>query len=174
VTAPAHAPTPADWRARFPALAEDGNGRRLVYLDSAATTHRPDPVIEAVADFYRRHNANPAPSLHAPARRAHGLLEDARAAVARFIGAGDPQEIVFTRGTTEGLNLIAWAWAGAHLRPGDEIVLTVAEHASNHVPWQLAARRTGAVLRFADVDDDGRLRPEAVEALPGRARGSWR
>jgi cysteine desulfurase/selenocysteine lyase len=167
VTAPAHAPTPADWRARFPALAEDGNGRRLVYLDSAATTHRPDPVIEAVADFYRRHNANPAPSLHAPARRAHGLLEDARAAVARFIGAGDPQEIVFTRGTTEGLNLIAWAWAGAHLRPGDEIVLTVAEHASNHVPWQLAARRTGAVLRFADVDDDGRLRPEAVEALLG-------
>jgi cysteine desulfurase/selenocysteine lyase len=158
---------PAAWRARFPALAAEANGRPLAYLDSAATTHRPDPVIEAVAEFYRRHNANPAPSLHTPARRAHEMLENARAAVARFIGAGDPQEIVFTRGTTEGLNLIAWAWAGAHLRPGDEIVLTVAEHASNHVPWQLAARRTGAVLRFADVDDDGRLRPAALAALLG-------
>ncbi|HEY7529243.1 MAG TPA: cysteine desulfurase [Gemmatimonadota bacterium] len=168
MTPPAHASEPpADWRVRFPALAEEMNGRPIAYLDSAATTHRPDPVIEAVAEFYRRDNANPAPALHGPARRAHGLLEDARATVARFIGAGDPQEIVFTRGTTEGLNLIAWAWAGEHLRPGDEIVLTVAEHASNHVPWQLAARRTGAALRFADVDGDGRLAPEAVGALIG-------
>ena len=157
----------AGWRAQFSALGADAAGRPIAYLDSAATTHRPEQVIEALAGFYRRDNANPAASLHGPARRAHARLEGARATVARFIGAGDADEVVFVRGTTEGVNLVARAWADAHLRPGDEIVLTVAEHASNHVPWQLAARRTGAVLRFADVDESGRLRPEAVAALLG-------
>jgi cysteine desulfurase/selenocysteine lyase len=152
--------TPADWRADFPALAQRVDGHRLCYLDSAATTLRPELVIDEVAGFYRGDNANPGAALHALARRAHMRYEAARAHVARFIGAADAGEIVFTRGTTEAINLVAAAWGGAHLRPGDEILLGIAEHASNLVPWQLVARRTGAGLRFFDVDRTGRPRVE--------------
>lgn len=151
------AETPPDaWRRHFPALEQRIGGSRLCYLDSAATTLRPVAVIDAVADFDRTENANPAASLHTLAVRSHGRYEGARAEVARFIGAGDPSEVVFTRGTTEAINLVATAWGGANLRPGDEILLGIAEHSSNLVPWQLAARRTGAVLRFFEVDRAGR------------------
>ncbi|MGH7517339.1 MAG: aminotransferase class V-fold PLP-dependent enzyme [Gemmatimonadales bacterium] len=152
--------TPDDWRAHFPALEQRIEGHRLAYLDSAATTLRPDSVIDELAGFYRSDNANPAASLHTLARRAHERYESARAEVARFIGAADADEVVFTRGTTEAINLVAAAWGGANLRAGDEILLGIAEHASNLVPWQLAARRTGAVLRFFDVDKAGRPRPD--------------
>ncbi|MGH7631299.1 MAG: aminotransferase class V-fold PLP-dependent enzyme [Gemmatimonadales bacterium] len=145
-----------DWRQHFPALRQRINGHRLTYLDCAATTLRPDAVIDAVADFSRCDNANPAAALHTLARRSHERYESARAEVARFIGAEDSSEVVFTRGTTEAINLVAAAWGSANLRAGDEILLGIAEHASNLVPWQLAARRTGAVLRFFDVDRLGR------------------
>ncbi len=154
----------ADWRAAFPALDQRINGSRLCYLDSAATTLRPTPVIDEVAAFYRSDNANPSATLHTLARRAHERYEAARAEVARFIGAAEPGEVVFTRGTTEALNLVAAAWGGANLAPGDEILLGIAEHSSNLLPWQLVARRTGAALRFCDVDRTGRLAPDEVRA----------
>jgi cysteine desulfurase/selenocysteine lyase len=161
---------PDQWRREFAALRQRIDGHRLVYLDSAATTLRPDAVIDAVADFYRVENANPSASLHALARRCHARYEGSREEVARFIGAADPAEIVFTRGTTESINLVAAAW-GAGLARGDEILLGIAEHASNLVPWQLAARRTGAVLKFFDVDDAGRPRLDDIaRKLTSRTR----
>jgi cysteine desulfurase/selenocysteine lyase len=152
-------------RPSFPALDQAVNGRPLAYLDSAATTQRPEPVIEAVAGFYRRDNANPGANLHALARRADACLEQARREVAAFLGAEDPLEVVWTRGTTEGVNLVATAWGGANLRAGDEILLTVAEHQSNLLPWRLAAEKAGARLRLLDVHDDGRLRLDQLEDL---------
>jgi cysteine desulfurase/selenocysteine lyase len=164
-------PAPGDWRARFPALQQRIEGHRLVYLDSAATTLRPDSVIDEIAGFYQSDNANPSASLHTLARRCHERYESARAEIARFIGAADADEVVFTRGTTEAINLVAAAWGSANLKPGDEILLGIAEHASNLVPWQLAARRTGAVLRFFDVDRAGRPRlDDFARKLTGRTR----
>ena len=115
-------------RDQFPVLGERVNGRRLVYLDSAATTQRPRAVIDALANFYLHDNANPAKSLHILARRSATRYEKAREAVAKFVHARGPDEIVWTRGTTEAINLVASSWGGANLRSGDEIILTVAEH----------------------------------------------
>ncbi len=145
------------WRRDFPVLHREVNGRPLVYLDSAATTQRPAAVIDAILEFYRADNANPGATLHALARRAYERYEDARRAVADFINAAQPEEIVWTRGSTEGINLVAAAWARPILRPGDELLLTIAEHASNLLPWRLVAEQTGAVIRYVDVDDDGRI-----------------
>jgi cysteine desulfurase/selenocysteine lyase len=162
---------PAEWRRHFPALDQTVEGRPLVYLDTAATAQRPDAVIEAVTRFYRQDNANPGRTLHALARRAYEAYEDARRTVARFLGADDPLEVIFTRGTTEAINLVASAWGGANLRSGDEVLLTVAEHASSMLPWQLAARRAGARVRYLDVDDDGRVDPERLaRSLTPRTR----
>lgn len=152
---------PVALRARFPLLARD---RALAYLDNAATTQKPDVVIEAESEFYRRDNANVHRGLYDLARRATERYEGARATVARFLNA-PANEIIWTRGTTEALNLVASAWGGANLRADDEIVLTVMEHHSNLVPWQLIAARTGAKLRFIDVDDEGMLRLDHYRAL---------
>lgn len=122
----------------------------LVYLDNAATSQKPQSVIDALANYYSVDNANVHRGVHTLAARATTAYEDARSKVAAFIGAR-PSEIVFTRGATEAINLVAWSW-GALLRPGDEVALSVAEHHSNLVPWQLLARRTGCVLRFAPLD----------------------
>jgi cysteine desulfurase / selenocysteine lyase len=145
------------WRKDFPALAQRVNGEPLVYLDSAATTHRPEPVLRALTEFYRHDNANPSAGLHVLARRAHERYEAARATVATFINAASVDEIVWVRGTTEGNNLVATAWARSALRQGDEILLSLAEHASNLLPWCLVARQTGAIVRFIDVDEAGRI-----------------
>jgi cysteine desulfurase / selenocysteine lyase len=155
----------ASWRRHFPALDQRVNGRPLVYLDSAATAQRPRAVIDQLTRFYGHDNANPSATLHTLARRADAAFQAARTTVARFINAADPLEIVWTRGTTEGINLVATAWGGAELRQGDEIVLTVAEHASAMLPWQLAARRAGATIRYLDVDDEGRLDPAGLDRL---------
>ena len=164
-------PGPEQWRKHFPALAQTVEGRPLAYLDTAATAQRPDAVIEAIVGFYRQGNANPGRTLHTLARRAHEAYEAARRTVAAFIGAADPLEVVFTRGTTEAINLVATAWGGANLRPGDEVVLTVAEHASSMLPWQLAARRAGASVRYVDVTDEGLVEPERLKAhLTSRTR----
>jgi cysteine desulfurase/selenocysteine lyase len=168
---PRLSPDPSTWRRHFPALDQRVNGRPLVYFDNAATAQRPRPVIDALSEFYARDNANPAATLHTLARRADAAFQAARTTVARFINAADPLEIVWTRGTTEAINLVATAWGGAELRPGDEVVLTVAEHASAMLPWQLAARRAGATVRYMDVDDEGRLDPAGLDrVLSNRTR----
>lgn len=149
----------------FPALHQKINGFPLVYLDSAATTHRPRAVIDATSNFYAHDNANPSPSLHTMARRASTLYEDARSSVAQFIHARSPEEIIWTRGTTEAINLVATSWGAARLRPGDEVLLTQAEHYSNLLPWRFIAERTGAQLRFLEVDGEGRIRLERLGAL---------
>ena len=150
--------------ASFPALRQQIGGRPLTYLDSAATTLRPQAVIDALADFYATDNANPAP-VHTLARRAASRLTAARRTVARFLNAPSPDEVVFTRGTTEGINLIASTWGAANLRPGDEVILTIAEHNSNLLPWTRAAKQAGATVRVVDVDDDGRLRLDHLKQL---------
>ena len=136
----------------------------MAYLDSAATTLRPQTVIDALADFYATDNANPAP-VHTLARRAAARLTTARQTVARFINAPSPSEVIFTRGTTEGINLIASTWGAANLRQGDEVILTVAEHNSNLMPWTRAAKLAGANVRVVDVDDEGRLRMEQLKQV---------
>ena len=139
----------------FATLLHSSGERRLIYLDSAATTLRPSPVIEALANFYRHDNANPSPSMHALARRAAERYTDARATVARFINA-TPDEVVWVRGTTEAINLAAASW-GAGLRSGEEILVSIAEHYSNLLPWRAIAQRAGATVKTFDVDDQGRF-----------------
>ena len=141
----------------FPALDQRVAGNPLVYLDSAATTQRAQPVLDEIMDFYRRDNANPGGALHELARRANERFENARRSLASFINAVTPAEVVWTRGTTEGINLVAAAWGRSQLRRGDEVLLTTAEHASNLLPWRLAAEATGARVIFVDVDDEGRI-----------------
>lgn len=158
------------WASTFPALSQAVNGHRLAYLDSAATTLRPQSVIDALVDYYSTDNANPS-TAHTLASRAAQRLADARATVARFVNAGDSSEIIFVRGTSEGVNLVAGTWGVANLRPGDEIILTIAEHNSNLMPWTYAARRAGATIRVVGVDDEGRLRLDELErALSSRTR----
>ena len=136
----------------------------MIYLDSAATTLRPQSVIEALVDYYSTDNANPS-KVHRLAARSAERLALARQTVARFVHAADPSEIIFVRGTTEGINLVASTWGAAHLARGDEIVLSIAEHSSNLMPWTRAAERAGAVVRVADVDDEGRLAPDRIAAV---------
>ncbi len=151
------------WRADFPALRQSVNGRLVAYLDSAATTQRPYAVINAITQFYRDDNANPSSSLHTLARRSYEQYEEARRVVASFVNARDPNEIVWVRGTTEGINLVASAWVSSNVRAGDEVLLTVAEHYSNLLPWRLAAQRAGATVQFVDVDDEGRLQLDDLD-----------
>ena len=151
------------WRADFPALHQTVNGFPLAYLDSAATTQRPAAVLAALLDYYRHDNANPGARLHTLARRAYEQFEGARHTLAGFINAAEPDEVVWVRGTTEGINLVARAWARPRLRPGDELLLTVAEHASNLLAWRLVAEETGATVRYLDVDDEGRVRLDDLD-----------
>jgi cysteine desulfurase/selenocysteine lyase len=144
-------------RREFPALEQMVNGNPLVYLDSAATSQKPRSVLDAVQAYYLHDNANVHRGIHELSRRATLGYEGAREKVAAWIGASDPSEVVWTRGTTEAINLVATAWGLDHVHEGDEILLTVLEHHSNLVPWQLLARRTGATLRYIELDDEGRL-----------------
>ena len=155
-------------RQDFPILQLRVNGRRLVYLDNAATTQKPRQVIEALVRYYETSNANIHRGIHTLATRATEQYEDARRKVARFIGARGPEEVVFTRNATEAINLVARAWGDEHIGEGDEIVLTLMEHHSNIVPWQLLARRKGATLRYAGITDDGKLDLDELRRLIGR------
>jgi len=158
----------ANIRADFPILGREVHGRPLVYLDSAASSQKPRAVIEAMSDYFAAHHANVHRGAHQLSVEATDAFEAARAKVARFAGAERPDEIVFTRGTTEAINLVAYAW-GRSLGPGDEIVLTVMEHHSNIVPWQLLAERSGARLRFATLTPEGRLDLDHLASLVGPA-----
>jgi len=161
----------ARWRQDFPALRHSPTGDRRVYLDSAATAQRSSAVINALREFYERDNANPGKTQHAAARRAYEQYQRARQTLARFINAPSADEITWVRGTTEGINLVASAWARSTLRPGDEILLTIAEHASNLLPWRLAAEQTGARVGFIDVDGEGRISLEDLDQkLSSRTR----
>lgn len=151
-------------RTEFPLLAQEVNGYPLAYLDSAATAQKPQTVLDALRRYYEEDNANVHRGIYDLARRATEAYEGARATMARFVGAADPREIVFVRGTTEAINLVANTWGAANLRAGDVILLSVLEHHSNVVPWQLIAARTGARLRWIDIDDEGRLRMDQVDA----------
>jgi cysteine desulfurase / selenocysteine lyase len=152
-------------REDFPILRETTNGKPIVYLDNAASTQKPRQVIDAVATHYERNNANVHRGIHELSNRATDAYDAARLQVASLFGIADAAELVWTRGTTEGLNLIAYAWGMSNLRAGDEILLSVLEHHSNLVPWQIVAQRTGARLRFLQLDDQGRLDLSALDAL---------
>jgi cysteine desulfurase / selenocysteine lyase len=141
----------------FPILARTFGGRPLVYLDSANTTQRPRAVIDAERAFYERHNANAHRAVYTLGEEATELFEGARARIAGFLGAPEPETVVFNRGTTESINLVAHAWGRRSLRAGDEILLTEMEHHSNIVPWQLCSRDTGATLRYIPLTDEGLL-----------------
>ncbi|MGB8405054.1 MAG: family 2A encapsulin nanocompartment cargo protein cysteine desulfurase, partial [Mycobacterium sp.] len=144
-------------RADFPILRETVNGRPLIWFDNAATTQKPQAVIDRLSYFYAHENSNIHRAAHELAARATDAYEDARDTVRRFIGASRSENIVFVRGTTEAINLVAYAWGGKHLGPGDEIVITHLEHHANIVPWQLISQQTGAVIKVAPVDDAGNL-----------------
>lgn len=152
-------------RSDFPALHQAVHGKPLVYLDSAATAQRPGAVVDAVSEFYRQDNANVHRGIYELSRRSTERYEAARQTVARFIGAADPSEVIWVRGTTEAINLVAMTWGWSNIRAGDEIVLSILEHHSNIVPWQLLAERTGARLRYIDIDDEGRLRLDQLDDL---------
>jgi cysteine desulfurase / selenocysteine lyase len=151
-------------RADFPILSRDINGHPLAYLDSANTSQKPRQVIEAMREHYAHHNANVARSVHTLGTEATAAYEGARARVAAFIGAASPDEVVFTKNSTEAINLVAYS-LGQSLRPGDEIVISEMEHHSNIVPWQLLCERTGAVLRWFPVTDAGRLDLSDLDTL---------
>ena len=154
-------------RSQFPALAQEVNGHPLVYLDNAATTQKPKAVLDAINHYYRADNANVHRAAHALSGRATRAFEDARETVARFINAPRSHEVIWTRGTTEAINLVAQSWGVSKLRAGDEVVLSTLEHHANIVPWQLVAQRTGAVIRVVPLDERGDLDMAAYLAMLG-------
>jgi len=167
VTAP---PSPAALdphriREDFPALEQASHGKPLVYLDTAATAQRPRRVLDAITGYYERDNANVHRGIYELSMRSTERFEAARSRIARFLGASQAAEIVFVRGTTEGINLVASSWGGANVGAGDEIVLSTLEHHSDIVPWQILANRVGAKIRWIGIDDEGRIRLDHLDEL---------
>jgi cysteine desulfurase/selenocysteine lyase len=144
-------------RADFPILSERVHGKPLVYLDSANTSQKPESVLRAMDDYYRHANANIHRATHLLSERATALYEGARSKASRFINAPDPRSVVLTKGTTDGINLVAQSYGRSTLRAGDEILISWLEHHSNIVPWQLLCEQTGAVLRVAPIDELGQI-----------------
>ena len=149
-------PTLESVRAEFPILAREIEGQPLAYLDSAATSQKPESVIEAISSYYRNSNANVHRSMHQLAAEAEELYERGRSRVAALVGA-EPGEVVFVRNATEAINLVRFTWAREHLGPGDAVLITAMEHHSNVVPWQLACEESGARLEYLEIDAQGRL-----------------
>jgi len=152
-------------RRDFPILEREFDGTPLVYLDNAATSHTPEPVVDSIVDYYRRYNANVHRGIHRLSQEASVAYEDAHDRVAEFIGADGREEVVFTKGTTESMNLVAYAWGLDELGPGDEVVLTEMEHHASLVTWQQIAKRTGATCKYIPITDDGRLDMDAAADL---------
>jgi len=169
-TRPAVGFDPRVLRADFPIFRREVHGRRLVYLDNAATSQRPQAVIDAVRQFYECFNANIHRAVHTLSHEATVAYEEAHKKVARFVGARSWREIVFVRNATEAMNLVAHAWGLWNLREGDEVVLTIMEHHSNIVPWHFLRKLRGIRLHFVDVDDQGRLRLDQYYELLERPR----
>ncbi len=154
-------------RADFPILHQEVNGRTLAYLDNAASAQRPRQVIDAVSHYYSSDHANVHRGVHTLSQRATDAFEGARAKVRRFINAGSDKEIVWTRGTTEAINLVAQSWGRTHLGEGDEVLITWLEHHANIVPWQIVCEQTGARLVVTPMDDSGQIRLDEFERLLG-------
>ena len=147
---------PVTMRREFPTLEQSINGRPLVYLDNAATSQKPRVVLDALQAYYKNDNSNVHRGIHELSRRATVAYEESRAKVAGWVGAAEPSEIIWTRGTTEAINLVSTAWGLDNVGEGDEILISVLEHHSNIIPWQLLARRTGAVIKYIELDEQGR------------------
>ncbi|MFC3477815.1 aminotransferase class V-fold PLP-dependent enzyme [Halobacterium litoreum] len=153
-------------REDFPILEREvADGRQLVYLDNAGTSQTPEPVVDAIADYYRRYNANVHRGIHELSQEASVAYEDAHDRVAEFVGADGREEMVFTKNTTEAENLVAFAWGLNELGPGDEVVLTQMEHHASLVTWQQVAKKTGAEVKYIPVTDDGYLDMDAAEEM---------
>ena len=144
-------------REDFPILKRQINGNPLVYFDNAATTQKPRQVIEAIKDFYENHNANVHRAVHTLSQEATEMHEKAREKIARFINARSTAETIFVRGTTEAINLVAYSWGLSNLKKGDEILLSIMEHHSNLVPWELLSQRNGLKIKYGKINDDGTL-----------------
>src|SRR5438876_5228891 len=157
--------TAADIRNDFPILSRQVHGKPLVYLDSAASSQKPDNVIDAMSTYYRTYHANVHRGVYQISEEATAAMEKARVKVARFINARQSKQVVFTRNTSEGINLVAYSWGSANISTGDLIILTEMEHHSNLVPWQLLAQRTGARLEFVPITADGLLHLDIYEQL---------
>ncbi|HCI81244.1 MAG TPA: cysteine desulfurase [Ktedonobacter sp.] len=157
--------TPEMIRADFPILAREVHGKPLVYLDSTASSQKPQMVIDAMDTYYKTYNANVHRGVYELSEAATEAMEQARRKIARFINARQSKQIIFTRNTTESINLVAYSWGNANIHAGDLIVLTEMEHHSNLVPWQLLAQRTGARLEFIPVSDDGLLQLDVYKQL---------
>src|SRR6056297_1885390 len=152
-------------REEYPILQREFGGEQLVYLDNAATTQTPERVVETIADYYRTTNANVHRGLHQLSQEASIAYEEAHDRVAEFIGAEGREEIVFTKNTTEAMNLVAYAWGLAELGPGDEVVLTEMEHHASLVTWQQIGKRTGAEVKYVPVTEEGYLDMDAAADL---------
>src|SRR5205809_2371902 len=172
-TVPAPPKQIIDWqklRADFPILHQKVHGHPLIYFDNAATSQKPRAVLDALRNYYERDNANVHRGIHELSNRATAAFEAGRARAAKFINARSADEIVFTRGTTESINLVAHSWGDRNLKPGDEILLTEMEHHSNIVPWQLLSERTGAKLVYLPVTgDEGMLDLGRLDSLLTKA-----
>ncbi len=156
---------PYEIRRDFPILEREVNGRRLVYLDNAATTQKPRQVIEAIKEYYEKYNANVHRGFHTLSQEASEAYEKAHETIAKFINAYSWEEVVFTFNSTESLNLIAYAWGFKNLREGDEIILTIMEHHSNMLPWRSIAKFKNAKIKYVDITDDGLLRYDQLEEM---------
>jgi cysteine desulfurase/selenocysteine lyase len=156
---------PAVIKKDFPILSRQINGHRLVYLDNAATTQKPLRVINAIDEYYRSHNANVHRGLHTLAEEATLAYESTRSKIAEFIGGVKTSQVIYTRGTTESINLVAYCWGRANVGPHDRIVITQMEHHANLVPWLMLAKRTGAELEYIPIDKDGYLNLEKIEEI---------
>ena len=154
-------------RSDFPILSREVNGKPLVYLDNGASAQKPQVVIDAITQAYSQEYSNVHRGLHYLSNLATDKYESVRGTVARFLGAGSEDEIILNSGTTEGINMVAYAWAMPRLQAGDEIVLSILEHHANIVPWHFLRERQGVVLKWVDCDANGDLDPEAVIAAIG-------
>ncbi|MBW4577091.1 MAG: SufS family cysteine desulfurase [Aphanothece sp. CMT-3BRIN-NPC111] len=152
-------------RADFPILHQEVNGKPLVYLDNAATSQKPLLVLNALRDYYEQYNSNVHRGVHTLSARATDAYEGARVKISKFVNAASPQEIIYTRNASEAINLVAYAWGLTNLQPGDEVILTVMEHHSNLVPWQLVTQTTGAVLKFVELTPDEEFDLEQFKSL---------
>ncbi|MEM9328122.1 MAG: aminotransferase class V-fold PLP-dependent enzyme, partial [Bacteroidota bacterium] len=152
-------------RGEFPVLHQDVNGKPLIYFDNAATSQKPNRVVEALSSYYHNDNANIHRGVHALAERATNEYEETRQLVQDFIHANEKEEVIFTKGTTEGINLVAQAYGRKFLEAGDEILISAMEHHSNIVPWQLLAKQTGAILKVIPISDAGELVMDELDTL---------
>lgn len=152
-----------NYKLDFPTLNQEVNGHKLAYLDSAATTQKPLSVLQAVDDYYNKFNANPHRGAYYLSTKATEMYENARTVVKKFIGAKKEKEIIFTKSATESFNLLAYSYGMTFIKEGDEIVITIAEHHSNLVPWQQVAKAKGAILKYIYLEEDGTIAPEEIE-----------